>query len=488
MTEKGGPTAQSGIYYQNSIAALYLGRLCDPFERPLNERINKVRVEDLEFVDDVVITFADDHKSYIQAKENIRFVGEVWEKLCDNLKKQFQSSNFTSGKDRLVLWFGQYLPDFDYLKEICKKAFNSHTIEEFESRLNENQNRLLKKLKISFFDELFDKNDLFELLKHVDVEIYTINRIEEDLVPHWIPSSSVSPKHLFRIFRDFVGGESRVRGTFLTDLVAKRLFEEDQISLKNQFSDDDLKAVIRDCTATIKQYKNTFGNTNCHIRRQITDEIIEWLCNSNSDERFSVLLDQAGMGKTVLVRDLVELLEKKEAPVLAIKADTISDIKSLDELHDVLGIPDRIKRVLGQLSLAGNVVLIIDQIDALSLSLAHDQTALNVIINLVAKVRLNPNIKILITCREFDFKTDARLVNLDVKKKFEIHKLNESEIKQVLNLVGIEYSSLTTSLKTLLQVPLHLDLFTRIVEKSGKDVIKNSITHLTQKGELDLVL
>ena len=28
MTERGGPTTQSGIFYQNTITALYLGRLC----------------------------------------------------------------------------------------------------------------------------------------------------------------------------------------------------------------------------------------------------------------------------------------------------------------------------------------------------------------------------------------------------------------------------------------------------------------------------
>ena len=45
MPERGGPTTQSGILYQNSIAALYLGRLCDATQRPASDFVQSVRVE-----------------------------------------------------------------------------------------------------------------------------------------------------------------------------------------------------------------------------------------------------------------------------------------------------------------------------------------------------------------------------------------------------------------------------------------------------------
>lgn len=51
MAEAGGATTQSGIYYQNSIAALYLGRLLDS-SRTSVETIESVRVEAPEEVDD----------------------------------------------------------------------------------------------------------------------------------------------------------------------------------------------------------------------------------------------------------------------------------------------------------------------------------------------------------------------------------------------------------------------------------------------------
>lgn len=81
MPEAGGPTTQSGILYQNSVAALYMGRLCDATPRPDTHSVIEVRVEAPEDVDDIVITFADNHCTYIQTKESVRKHDEPWEKL-----------------------------------------------------------------------------------------------------------------------------------------------------------------------------------------------------------------------------------------------------------------------------------------------------------------------------------------------------------------------------------------------------------------------
>lgn len=59
MPERGGPTTQSGILYQNSVTALHLGRLCDEAARPAADRVVQVRVEAPEDVDDTVVWYSD---------------------------------------------------------------------------------------------------------------------------------------------------------------------------------------------------------------------------------------------------------------------------------------------------------------------------------------------------------------------------------------------------------------------------------------------
>jgi hypothetical protein len=62
MPEPGGSTTQSGIYFQNAIAGRYLGRMLYPGSRAASQQVVEVRVEAPDYVDDVVLTFADGHR------------------------------------------------------------------------------------------------------------------------------------------------------------------------------------------------------------------------------------------------------------------------------------------------------------------------------------------------------------------------------------------------------------------------------------------
>ena len=98
-----------------------------------------------------------------------------------------------------------------------------------------------------------------------------------------------------------------------------------------------------------------------------------------------MLLDQAGMGKTVVIRDVLCDLDAKGVDVLAIKADQqLSDATNLSDVQNKLGLPYSVEQTVERLAKLGRVVVLIDQVDALSLSLAHDQRALNVVLDLVA--------------------------------------------------------------------------------------------------------
>jgi len=211
MRERGGPTVQSGIYYQNSIAALYLGRLCDTGSRPDYERVAKVRVEAPEEVDDIVVTFADEHRTYIQAKENIRSNHEAWTKLWRDLAAQFQQENFKRGKDRLALHIGEVHDEHLQLKGLCDRA-NADVYVEWWNRLTAAQRAIAEKIKPLLEIELQNDADLLAFFGHIDIEIVSLEQIERDHVTYWMPESNGLPINLFRLLRDRVGGHARHRG------------------------------------------------------------------------------------------------------------------------------------------------------------------------------------------------------------------------------------------------------------------------------------
>src|ERR1700674_1609082 len=94
MTEAGGPATQAGIFYQNTIAALYLGRMLDLRPRSTQNRVLQVRVEALEEVDDIVVRLGDGAPRLIQAKRAITASSEAWNGLWRAFWRQLRRSEF----------------------------------------------------------------------------------------------------------------------------------------------------------------------------------------------------------------------------------------------------------------------------------------------------------------------------------------------------------------------------------------------------------
>ena len=482
MSERGGPTTQSGILYQNSITALYLGRMCDAAQRPDSDRVNAVRVEAPEDVDDIVVTFADDHRDYIQAKENVRDNQRAWCKLWSDFDAQFRRAEFRRGRDRLILRIGEIHQEHHDLQELCCRALTSENYLEWQRRLTKGLRNLLEKIKPLLSPEMLSDSTLLAFFGHVDVEILSLIQIERDAAPLWMPKSNKLPVELFHLLRDRVGGAGRIRASFTLPVLRDSLADE-HCHLIEPPDIDSLREAVSRCGAILRQHKHTIAKTGRHLRRGVVEDILIWARGNSGEDNVGMLLDRAGMGKSVVARDVLVALDEADLTALAIKADQqLSGINSHEDLQARLGLPEPVERIVGRLSTLGPVVVLIDQIDALSLSLARDQKALDVILELVARLRLISGVRILLSCRTFDRNSDPRLRNIEVKKEFILTELPDGEIEEVLRSVGVEIGSLSPATQKLLRVPLHLNLFAMAMEgkeeKVGDAQVYRGITSL----------
>ena len=485
MPEAGGPTTQSGIHYQNSIAALFLGRLCDTTSRPEYEKVISVRVEAPEKVDDIVVKFSDNHKLFIQAKENVTVGDDVWKKLWLDFEAQFNESNFVKGNDQLSLWVGNNRDEFINLRGICERSISSTTYEEWQKRCNAAQKDLLEKIKGIIHPETLQESTLLHFFQNLLIEIHPSQTFERDEINSWMPATNYAPITLFRLFRDKVGGESRIRGEFTSSSLQKLLINENpNLTFSKSPDIEDLKASIKACSSMLRQQKSTIGNTGFHFSREIVNDIVEWSIDSNDDKKnVAMLIDQAGVGKTVALHDVQYELELKGIDVLAIKADQqLSGITQLNEIQTRLSFLQSPEQILGRLAQLGRVVVLIDQIDALSLSLAHDQATLDVVLDLIARLRRIPNLRIVISCRIFDRNNDQRLKQIDIPKEFTLTQLTDDEISNFLNSIGISFRDLPKPTKFLLKNPLHLNLF--VLALSNASTIRKNILGVTSLQEL----
>ncbi len=448
------------------MAALYLGRLCDPTPRTDADTVTEVRIEASTAVDDIVVTYQDGHRLFIQVKENVRDSSAAWGALWRDFEEQFRAADFQRDRDQLLLQTAEAHEEHHVLRELCLRAKTSDSYLTWTERINETQSKLLRKISSIVAHHGASHEDLLSLLKHVEVEIRTLGEIERDLVPYWVPPTDRLQIELFRLLRDRVGGEARQRGTPTAEKVRASLAAEGNVVFVTQPGLDELREQVRACGAGLRQHKHSFGNTGRHLKRDITDSLVAWAGRASthgSQDNVAILLDQAGMGKTVVMHDVLLALEGNRVAVLAIKADQVSGIASAEDLQSRLRLSDSAERVLGRLAASEPVVLLIDQIDALSLSLARDQKALNVVLDLVARARLIPQVTVLISCRTFDLNNDPLLKDIDSGRKFHLPELTAGDVAAVVSDLGIDLDSLSPTTQRLLRVPLHLDLFTRAV-------------------------
>lgn len=473
MPRQGGQTTQSGILYQNSVAVLYLGDLCNVVSKPPNEQVVYVRLETPDKVDDIVVTFADDHRVYFQAKENIALSEIKWDELWGNVSKQYLSTDFDRKIDRLHLCFGRDKALFNNLKELCIRALNSNSYDDWMNQCALSQKELLEKLKKILPPELLIQDLLPSFFACIDVSIMSLQHIERDISPSRMPATNRKPREVFRLLRDRVGGEARVGGGFNSVQLKD--------SLKNESPDlifydppdvEQLLSDARKISSLLLQHKHTFGSTGLYIKRSIVSEILQWLENRDDIQKnVAILVDQAGMGKTVVMQDILRNLEDKKIVTIAIKADQqLQDVSNFSELQSAMNLVYPLDQIVERISKLGPVVVLIDQIDALSLTLANDVKTLNFTLDLVAKLRRIPNVRIVISCRLFDRNTDPRLRQLEVDRQFSLSFLTNEEIRSVTNSLGIDFSHLSSATQTLLQTPLNLNLFSLAVAEGNVSV------------------
>ena len=214
------------------------------------------------------------------------------------------------------------------------------------------------------------------------------------------------------------------------------------------------------------------------IRREESTAAYSALLNNGK----SVMLEgTAGGGKSCVVAQIVKQLDSHDIPALVLRLDRLTEA---DHSAQAVGVrrslPDSPTITLGELAAGRPSVLCIDQLDALSIVSARQQSAWDALNELLDEARNYPNMRILFACRSFDLEQDAQLRALvadeDKVTRIRVGELNDDTIKCAIESSGIVVSPLDHQQVRLLSVPLHLYLFLEAARSGDFD--------FTSKGDL----
>lgn len=208
-----------------------------------------------------------------------------------------------------------------------------------------------------------------------------------------------------------------------------------------------------------------------HIERPEFDELIQRI--SRYPAGSTLVVGGAGTGKSALLAKLYWTLKARGQIVLAIKADMLSpDILDFSDLARDLGMSGDIEQRLNLLADEAPVVLIIDQLDAVSEVMDQSSQRMQVLLRLASRLQ-GPKgqensklpIHIIVSSRQFEAKFDARFRLLDAEELL-LSLPPFERISALLCEIGIDASMAPDSLKETLRTPFALSIYVDLA-KSG---------------------
>lgn len=249
---------------------------------------------------------------------------------------------------------------------------------------------------------------------------------------------------------------------------------------KDEISYDQALRYLNSASFDFRQIKSHFGEqTNTHIVRKVTGEVYAWVLAdlSLNQENIAILEANAGMGKSVVFKDVYKLALKDEIPVLTIKADKCfaedriflsrklfqrehvdfdSLIEALREKHQ-------------------KIIVLVDQIDALSQTLSSNRSFLTTYNRLIDDLSRYPEVRIIVSVRSFDLNYDSEL---SIYKKaryscFQLQPLPRESVTKILDQYGAKQYS--DSFIELVSIPNALNIFCQLRNKKSRnlDNLKN---------------
>lgn len=246
-------------------------------------------------------------------------------------------------------------------------------------------------------------------------------------------------------------------------------------------SDEQICSVFIIASEDLNVHKSYFGrNSSIYIERKEVQIIENWISKDlePNESCIAVIAGNAGYGKSVIAKQLFNSLNNKHIPVLALKSDKLI-VNSINELINELGIKFEISELI--LKLCENterIVVIIDQIDALSQSLSSNRNPLNTYNRLINRIsKISSKVRLIISCRIYDLEYDPYLQQYNNLKKFIVKKLDDDEVKHVLKGIEINPDTLSPRFLEFLKVPIHFEIFS-VVCNNKKPIEFSSLQEL----------
>ncbi len=465
MPLSGGTSAKLGDRYEDLWTILCLIELLD-------EKAEAIQIEPPgpEGVGVELILFKNGYKEYYQSKRQ-QTKSDKW--TISSLGSKSVISHFFNkfNQDQTCKCIFVSIQDVPDLRELSERARSSENVESFKEDFLTS-----KPLSSAYNDLLFmlslneNQEKVFAFLSCIEV----LPRVESDL----------NKQILFLIAKLIDGEPEKVRSELVwfikenlnRNITAFELWnylEEKGFERLNLAKNTSLISRINENNERYVRNIEYRLIPDKFIKRNESDEIIDALNDQNL--KGVLITGEAGSGKSGVLYEVIDKINEQRIPSLVFRVDNLDsgDITP-QKIGERLGIKYSPEVALDGISVGKKGVLIIDQLDAVSLASGRLPQLFDCIYELIDNCiyRFKSEIKILLACRNFDVENDRRLKQLSEKKYLKTLKLNRIDTNKLTEFLfehGIPANTFSELELSLLSLPINLKLFFEIYdEKVGK--------------------
>ncbi|WP_435583202.1 nSTAND1 domain-containing NTPase [Amycolatopsis thermoflava] len=203
------------------------------------------------------------------------------------------------------------------------------------------------------------------------------------------------------------------------------------------------------------------------IQRREIAQLVE-VSTGDDSSKVALLVGQAGAGKSVVLSQALRRIVTSDFPVLGFRLDRINDFATTQELGERLGLSVSPVAALATAANDQPCLLVIDQLDAVSIASGRMPNSFDAIADLVNEASAFPKMRVMLACRRFDVDNDHRIRSLSKATKANevaLRPLDDEEITGAVTAMGLDASKLQVNQKDLLRVPLHLVLLSSVADQ-----------------------
>lgn len=456
MPLPGGPADKFGNRYEHWWTVSQLVRIMDG--QAASIRIETPAVDKAEFV-----LAAGDHQELHQAKRS--HPNGKWSLSSLGAEGLLQAMFDRLSEDSSVRFVFVSGSDAPELKELTERAESAENLEEFETVFGSAKahKETLKKLR-SFWHGA-DTDTAYEILQRIEVRTIDERGLEERVQAEVVARFHTKFDEVCDALRSIV--EDSIHKTIDREFLISTL-QDRGFSLRKLARPNDALPLISEATNRYLKAARRKLIQDTLIPRSSTRELLAKIRENTAKGADCVLTGKAGGGKTGCVIECVEALRQGVSPavVLAFRLDRLTPGASTKELGEQLGLEESPAFVLAAAaeSIAGEAVLVIDQLDAVSTTSGRSADFFEVVEDLLSEVRsFRARVKfhVVVVCREFDWKNDHRLRPLlpENAPNIAVTDFSLDEVKFALATSGFNTALFGAKQLELLCLPQNLALF-----------------------------